>query len=480
MSYQQERDVGEGNEEAEESSEYPLSSFVGSSSQQEFVRTVPASATSGGIQDFTSASFQAAGISLQGPNAQHAPEMAPPGIDGPTGHSANAAATMNFLAAQRLADFQGRYDPLSGGLLVADLGLGFNSPYFITAGQLQQAMLSQAALQSRLAAAATMQQNLMLSSPVAGWSLLSPAVGYMGLDPTMLGQQYGIPSSMASAATSAPANANHPISQQMPPSQQQSSTSTTERPPPTVSDASTTSTSNSRMRHPSEEKSNSPKSNHAVRTAQAVSGRMNGEEKSPSSPDKKSKTATTVPSSPAASARPHHESSPHLTGRPPVPIALDCDEQALTEYQCLLRKQIELFEAGPADIRGTAQGRNTPITMGQVGIRCRHCAPITKAARARGAVFYSKTIDGIYQVAQNMSKVHLCERCHRVPDDVKQRLQKLRTANSRASGGKEYWSEGIRALGVYSDGEMLRFAKRLPPPSEDIHVKAGRAKRTSG
>ena len=158
--------------------------------------------------------------------------------------------------------------------------------------------------------------------------------------------------------------------------------------------------------------------------------------------------------------------------------ALDCDEQSLTEYQCLLRKQIELFEAGPADIRGTAQGRNTPITMGQVGIRCRHCAPITKAARARGAVFYSKTIDGIYQVAQNMSKVHLCERCHRVPDEVKHRLQKLRTANSRASGGKEYWSEGIRALGVYNDGEMLRFAKRPPPPSGDIKVKAGRQKRT--
>ena len=38
----------------------------------------------------------------------------------------------------------------------------------------------------------------------------------------------------------------------------------------------------------------------------------------------------------------------------------------------------------------------------------------------------SQTIKGIYQIAQNMSKVHLCERCNRLPPDVKKRMVLLR------------------------------------------------------
>jgi hypothetical protein len=146
-----------------------------------------------------------------------------------------------------------------------------------------------------------------------------------------------------------------------------------------------------------------------------------------------------------------------VTNRPAVPIFMDCDKEVLTPYQCLLREHIELFEAGDLDIRGTAQGRNTPILLGQVGVRCRHCASLPQAARARGAVYYSQTIDGIYQVAQNMSKVHLIKRCHRVPPEVQSKLNSFRGDNQRASGGKDYWADGIRALGVYEIGRCLRF-----------------------
>jgi hypothetical protein len=155
--------------------------------------------------------------------------------------------------------------------------------------------------------------------------------------------------------------------------------------------------------------------------------------------------------------------APLPSNRPSIPIYMDRDEENLTEYQCLLRKQIELFEAGPDDIRSNAQGRNTPILLGQVGLRCRYCAPLPRAARTKGAVFYSQTIDGIYQVAQNMSKVHLCERCHRIPREVQDKLKALRGDNQRAVGGKHYWADGVRALGVYEDGRVLR----LNPDSGD-------------
>jgi hypothetical protein len=140
-----------------------------------------------------------------------------------------------------------------------------------------------------------------------------------------------------------------------------------------------------------------------------------------------------------------------------VNLFLDFDSETLTEYQCLLRKQIELFEAGPEDIQASAQGRNSPILLGQVGIRCRYCATVPIHSRPRGFAYYSRTVDGMYQVAQNMSKLHFCKTCRFIPRDLQISLVALQQVNRRAAGGKEYWAEGLRVLGVYEDGKVMRF-----------------------
>jgi len=150
----------------------------------------------------------------------------------------------------------------------------------------------------------------------------------------------------------------------------------------------------------------------------------------------------------------------------PVVLYQESDEHKLTAYQCLLRKQLELFEADEDDVRcSTRQGRTAPIKLGQVGLRCRHCAGVQLAARTKGAAYYSQTVEGIYQIAQNMSKVHLCERCYRIPRDVRRQLIVLRSDCRRAIGGKEYWSENIRQLGVYVDEGILRV-KKAPKESD--------------
>jgi hypothetical protein len=56
----------------------------------------------------------------------------------------------------------------------------------------------------------------------------------------------------------------------------------------------------------------------------------------------------------------------HLTGRCPTILYLSCDPETLSDYQCLVRKQIELFEANENDVMAGAQGRNKPIVLGQV------------------------------------------------------------------------------------------------------------------
>jgi hypothetical protein len=149
-----------------------------------------------------------------------------------------------------------------------------------------------------------------------------------------------------------------------------------------------------------------------------------------------------------------------LTGRKPVILYMECDGESLSPYQCLVRKQIEVFEALPEDVDTNAQGRNRPIILGQVGIRCRHCTVLPPKNRARGAVYYPARLAGLYQAAQNMAVGHLCEHCQHVPDDVRDQLQKLRERKSSAGGGKKYWAEGVRVLGVYEDKDVLRFQKR--------------------
>jgi len=158
----------------------------------------------------------------------------------------------------------------------------------------------------------------------------------------------------------------------------------------------------------------------------------------------------------------------------PVVLYQESDEHKLTAYQCLLRKQLELFEADEDDVRcSTRQGRTAPIKLGQVGLRCRHCAGVQLAARTKGAAYYSQTVEGIYQIAQNMSKVHLCERCYRIPRDVRRQLIVLRSDCRRAIGGKEYWSENIRDLGVYVDEGILRVKKAPKEEAKDDEKKEG-------
>ena len=57
-----------------------------------------------------------------------------------------------------------------------------------------------------------------------------------------------------------------------------------------------------------------------------------------------------------------------------------------------------------------------------------------------------------------MAKNHLCRHCKLIPEDLREKLQKLRDCKKRASGGKKYWAEGARTLGVVQDGDGLRFA----------------------
>jgi len=78
----------------------------------------------------------------------------------------------------------------------------------------------------------------------------------------------------------------------------------------------------------------------------------------------------------------------------PRVLYCETDDAILGEYQTLLRQQLELFEADSHDvINGTfRQGRTTPIQLGQIGLRCKHCATAPLSIRTKGSVYCKWTI----------------------------------------------------------------------------------------
>jgi len=144
------------------------------------------------------------------------------------------------------------------------------------------------------------------------------------------------------------------------------------------------------------------------------------------------------------------------------------DDDVLSPYQCFVRKQIELFQATQADTRSSAQGRNRPIVVGQVGIRCIHCGALPMQRRARGAVYFPSTLMSTYQTAQNMANSHLIKDCRHIPKAVREELIRVRLRENRESkntrksafgGGSSFWACGLRTYHgvVETSDKRLRF-----------------------
>jgi hypothetical protein len=148
-------------------------------------------------------------------------------------------------------------------------------------------------------------------------------------------------------------------------------------------------------------------------------------------------------------------------------LYIKADEGCLSQFQCLARQQIELFEATKDDVEMGARGRNTAIVEGQVGIRCMHCANLPPLSKKRAAVYFPTKLDRVYQTAVNMATIHLCQHCEHIPPSIRNELLHLQAQKYNSGGGKRYVARGVAQLGVVEAEDGLRFAP-LPAPNNDV------------
>lgn len=146
-----------------------------------------------------------------------------------------------------------------------------------------------------------------------------------------------------------------------------------------------------------------------------------------------------------------------------VTLFIDDDCGKLNEHQIVLRKQIELFRATQNDILSYTRGKNKPIFVQQVGLRCRHCSHISVGRRQKGSTYFPSNLMGIYQAAQNLSVEHLQSGlCSEAPNDVRDKFSEFALSKPAASGaGKKYWAEAGRKLGLIDTEDGIRFASDM-------------------
>jgi hypothetical protein len=139
-------------------------------------------------------------------------------------------------------------------------------------------------------------------------------------------------------------------------------------------------------------------------------------------------------------------------------LYMECDEDFLSDYQLVLRKQIELFAAEQIDLDNFTPGRRKEISVGQVGIRCKHCALLPHTERPRGTAYFPSTFPALYQAAQNMATIHFSDTCQQISPRLKEQLIDLHKKKTVSEhGGKKYWAEGAVARGICETERGLFF-----------------------
>jgi hypothetical protein len=136
---------------------------------------------------------------------------------------------------------------------------------------------------------------------------------------------------------------------------------------------------------------------------------------------------------------------------PPSPssrvlLAIPEDKDWLSEKDIFIRKQLEVFCATEEDVAAARADLKYPVSVGQVGIRCIHCALAHGSDAVGHAIAYPFTISGIHESVREIHRLHL-DTCKNLPAAQKVKLQNL-GASSLSSVLRRYYVLGAKALGL--------------------------------
>ena len=135
-------------------------------------------------------------------------------------------------------------------------------------------------------------------------------------------------------------------------------------------------------------------------------------------------------------------------------LAIAEDREWLSDVDCFVRKNLEVFCATARDVTLAHSERKYPVLPGHVGIRCIHCAHHTEGAHG-SAVSFPHSIGSIYESVREFQKLHM-ESCPHTPPEVVAKLNSLTTSTSLTSVLRRYYILAGKALGMVEAADGIR------------------------
>mmetsp|Transcript_50707 Transcript_50707/g.56623 ORF Transcript_50707/g.56623 Transcript_50707/m.56623 type:complete len:1254 (+) Transcript_50707:116-3877(+) len=148
-------------------------------------------------------------------------------------------------------------------------------------------------------------------------------------------------------------------------------------------------------------------------------------------------------------------------------LALPEDRISLSETLCIVRENVEVFQATMEDVEAPAPGRKHAVTVEQVGLRCIHCRHTTRSSeRVKRAVCYPSSIKRIYRTVIDMKLDHFLH-CKFVPQNLKDTLQALKANNTRSTGTTmQYFIRAASTLGMVDGPSGVRIVDNNNIPGQ--------------
>lgn len=143
-----------------------------------------------------------------------------------------------------------------------------------------------------------------------------------------------------------------------------------------------------------------------------------------------------------------------------VSLAVAQDKEWLSDFDCFIREQVEVFCANSTDVSNAVE--NVAVTPGQVGLRCIHCAKSQEGAQG-DAVLYPHSVSGIYESVRELHRLHLHD-CPNIPIELKSEMSKMKGSTDLSSALQRYYVQAAGALGLFdSDEGGVRAGGRVIP-----------------
>ena len=149
----------------------------------------------------------------------------------------------------------------------------------------------------------------------------------------------------------------------------------------------------------------------------------------------------------------------------PMALAMESDKYWLTPLHCYVREHcVEVFTASSIDIARPTRGKRKPIKIGQVGIRCPHCASADskRTTWERGSVYYPTSIASVYNATMNLLQRHL-DKCSAIPNEILECYKTLKGDDARSGTSKQYWIESALSFGMVDTPNGIRLSAFEPP-----------------